>query len=425
MKQDINKRKDTREYQFIQETIKKQPRECRSVACRLLAIAGCGVLFGGCAAATFAGVFPVFADKEEDTQQKIELTETSTIEKAETVSEEQTTENKAVDLGSEETAKSPLAFYEETYKEVLKVSQESQRSLVSVRGISRDEDLLDNSYLQQGDTEGLIFLETDTQFYILTYEEELENLQELQIIFADGSTVTGEICKGDEDTGLAVATVNKSLLRESTRENIVVSDLTGTQEPEKSDMVIAIGSPAGDSDAVVYGMVTSVSEKLAAADTEYEVLSTDMQGNEDGSGVLLDISGNVTGMILKKSESDNIHAIAVSQILPLVERLANGEKAGYTGIYGTEIDQSQCRHLGIGQGLYIERTEKDSPAMKAGLQSGDIISKIDGNLTESMQAYYTYLQSKKAGEKITLTVLRKNSRGDYVEKDYQVLVEER
>ena len=132
-------------------------------------------------------------------------------------------------------------------------------------------------------------------------------------------------------------------------------------------------------------------------------------------------------MILKESESDgdNIHAIAVSQILPLVERLANGEKARYTGIYGTEIDQAQCRHLGIGQGLYIERTEKDSPAMKAGLQSGDIISKIDGNLTESMQSYYTYLQTKKAGEKITVTVLRKNSKGDYVEKDYQVLVEER
>ena len=136
---------------------------------------------------------------------------------------------------------------------------------------------------------------------------------------------------------------------------------------------------------------------------------------------------DVTGMILKESESDgdNIHAIAVSQILPLVERLANGEKARYTGIYGTEIDQAQCRHLGIGQGLYIERTEKDSPAMKAGLQSGDIISKIDGNLTESMQSYYTYLQTKKAGEKITVTVLRKNSKGDYVEKDYQVLVEER
>ena len=44
---------------------------------------------------------------------------------------------------------------------------------------------------------------------------------------------------------------------------------------------------------------------------------------------------------------------------------------------------------------------------------------------ESMQSYYTYLQTKKAGEKITVTALRKNSGGDYVEKDYTVTIEER
>ena len=425
MKQDKERRKDTQEYQFIQETIKKPPIERRSRVRRVLATAGCGILFGGCAAVTFAGVFPVLADKEENTQQRIELTESDIADSEETSTENRYTEE--TDTDSQREEKSPLAVYEETYKEVLKISQQSQKSLVSVQGISKDENLLDNSYMQQSDSEGLIFLETDTQFYILTYEEELENLQELQITFSDGSTVTGEICKGDTDTGLAVATVKKSLLSDSTKENIVVSDLTGTQSPEQSDMVIAIGSPAGDSDAVAYGMVTSVSEKLAAADTEYEVLATDMQGNEDGSGVLLDTAGNVTGMILKTSESegDNIHALSVSQILSLVERLSNGEKARYTGIYGKEIDQAQCRHLGIGSGLYVERTETESPAMKAGIQGGDIINKVAGELTNSMQSYYTYLQTKKAGDKITVTVLRKNSGGDYVEKDYKVTVEER
>lgn len=427
MKQDRERRQGTQEYQFIQETIKKQPRERRSVACRLLAIAGCGVLFGGCAAATFAGVFPVLAEKEEDTSQKVELTESDTIEKTEPVSGEQTAGKVETEAVAKDEEKGPLALYEETYKEVLNISRESQRSLVSVRGISRNEDLLDNSYMQQGDSEGLIFLETDTKFYILTYEEELENLQELKITFADGSTVAGEICRGDEDTGLAVATVKKTLLSDSTKEDIVVSDLTGAQSPEQSDMVVAIGSPAGDSDAVVYGMVTSVSERLTAADTEYEVLATDMQGDEDGSGVLLDTAGNVTGMILKTGEKDgdNIHAISISQLLPLVERLSNGEKARYTGIYGKEIDQAQCRHLGIGSGLYVERTETDSPAMKAGIQCGDIISKIDGEQIDSMQSYFTYLQTKKAGEKIIVTALRKNSSGDYVENDYKVTIEER
>lgn len=70
----------------------------------------------------------------------------------------------------------------------------------------------------------------------------------------------------------------KNLLNDSTREGIVVSDLTDTKKLGQSDIVIAIGSPAGDSDAVVYGMITSVSEKLSVADTEYNVLATDVQG---------------------------------------------------------------------------------------------------------------------------------------------------
>ena len=249
----------------------------------------------------------------------------------------------------------------------------------------------------------------------------------MQITFADGSTVSGELCKGDADTGLAVATVKKSQLNDSTREEIVVSDLTDIDSPKQSDMVIAIGSPAGDDDAVVYGMVTSISEKLMAADTEYEILATDMQGSEDGSGILLDTSGNVAGMILKESESDgaNIHALSAEQILPLVERLANNEKVRYTGIYGTQINQAQCSQLKINHGLYVERTETDSPAMKAGIQCGDIISKIDGNEIESMQSYYTYLQRKKAGEKVTVTVLRKSSNGNYMEKDYKIAVTEK
>ena len=53
-------------------------------------------------------------------------------------------------------------------------------------------------------------------------------------------------------------------------------------------------------------MITSVSEKLSVADTEYNVLATDVQGNEDGSGVLLDSDGNVAGMILKKNKMTEI-----------------------------------------------------------------------------------------------------------------------
>lgn len=77
---------------------KKQPKENGSLLRRLLMIAGCGVLFGGCAAVTFASVFPVMADREENTQQKIELTGSDV---AETISEEQATERESVASVSE------------------------------------------------------------------------------------------------------------------------------------------------------------------------------------------------------------------------------------------------------------------------------------------------------------------------------------
>ena len=111
---------DTQEYQFIKETVKKQPKENGSLLCRLLMIAGCGVLFGGCAALTFASVFPVMADREENTQQRIELTDSDAIETAEKISEEKTTEKEDTAFNSEKEKKSPLAMRQETYKEVMK-----------------------------------------------------------------------------------------------------------------------------------------------------------------------------------------------------------------------------------------------------------------------------------------------------------------
>lgn len=264
---------DTQEYQFIKETVKTAKREWQSVA-QAAYDNGMWRFVWKLRSRNLASVFPVMADREENTQQKIELTGSDV---AETISEEQATERESVASVSEQEEKSLLAMRQEMYREVLKVSQKSRKSLVNVRGISKDEDLLNNSYLQQEDTEGLVFLETETQFYILTYEEEMENLQELQVTLQMVRQCR-ERYAGRCRFRICSCNCEKNLLNDSTREGIVVSDLTDTKKLGQSDIVIAIGSPAGDSDAVVYGMITSVSEKLSVADTEYNVLATDVQG---------------------------------------------------------------------------------------------------------------------------------------------------
>ena len=198
---------DTQEYQFIKETVKKTAkREWQSVA-QAAYDSRMWRFVWRLRSRNLCQCVSVMADREENTQQKIELTGSDV---AETISEEQATERESVASVSEKEEKSLLAMRQEMYREVLKVSQKSRKSLVNVRGISKDEDLLNNSYLQQEDTEGLVFLETETQFYILTYwRKNWKICRELQVTFADGSTVQGEICRGDADSGFCSCNCEK------------------------------------------------------------------------------------------------------------------------------------------------------------------------------------------------------------------------
>ena len=116
----------------------------------------------------------------------------------------------------------------------------SRKSLVNVGEEFLDEDLLNNSYLQQEDMEGLVFLETETQFYILTYEEELENLQELQVTLQMVRQCR-ERYAGRCRFRICSCNCEKKSLNDSTREGIVVSDLTDTKKLGQSDIVIVIG----------------------------------------------------------------------------------------------------------------------------------------------------------------------------------------
>ena len=192
--------------------------------------------------------------------------------------------------------------------------------------------------------------------------------------------------------------------------------------------VIAIGSPMGDYDGVMYGMVTSVSGTVSIADCEYNQMITDMQGNPDSDGVLLDTSGNVIGIIMRSQEEDTtiIKAIPVAQLRPLLEILCNNEPIKYLGIHGITISEAQAENLGVSTGIYVDSVETDSPAMIAGIQSGDIITGLNGERVEDMQSYTAKLQKTEVEEGAQIELVRKSATdGSYVEMDFDLTIEER
>lgn len=427
MGHDREKETDQENYRFLNETIKEKPGKKSSIIKKIAVIMGSGMLFGCCAAVSCIGMFRILPEPfglEMIPKENLRIASSSPEPSETAVSAEWLEETIS------ENSFSLLDRYEDIYKEVLRISQNARKALVTVQGVSADQDLLDDTLLTYTSREGVIFWETEASIYILAcgnLHDYAENIDDVEITFADGTVVGGTICKADSQTGLLVAKIEKNQLSTETIESLSVLDLGKNTSMPKLRSVIAIGSPAGDKDAVVYGMITSVSGRFQVADAEYNILATDMHGSEDGSGVLLDTSGNAVGIIVNPEEDSNntIRALPVSQLYALIKKLANETPINYTGIYGTGVTRSQAAMKNIPQGVYVENIDMDSPAMTAGILCGDIIRYVNEERVTDMESYNKILQKLEVGEEAVFAVSRISTEGRYIEREFIIKIDER
>ena len=105
--------------------------------------------------------------------------------------------------------------------------------------------------------------------------------------------------------------------------------------------------------------------------------------------------------------------------------MANGDDICYIGIHGATISEYQVENLGLPEGIYVDSVEADSPAMTAGVQSGDIVHTLDGQEIRSMDDYSSMLQSLDRGSKVKLEIYRRNSYGTYVNVELNVIIKEK
>lgn len=454
MGKDMNIKPENEDYQFMRETIKKRPADRRRLFRKGLMLFIGGVFFGLCAAGAFAWALPEFAERfaeEKGLVSAVKLTTASSDGQAETEEKENTVSNTDLntdsntdsytdsytdiqrgigltqDSSSFEKATDPLIKYQQIYRRVLDVAKKPRKALVRVTGISGHSDLLDASILRYEEGEGIIFLESSSCIYILTNWEPSEKTSSLQVTFADSSTARAHLCQTDDATGLSVMWVRTSELSDSTKKAISVVSLAQSFAPEQAEPVIAIGSPSGEFDGVLYGIVTSTSGRFSAADAEYQLMITDIQGCISSKGVLINTKGEIVGVIKKNIREDVnvIQAFSIAQLRPRIEQMINKQAPRYLGIYGVSIPAAKAASLGISKGIYIEKVDKDSPAMAAGIQRGDIITALDGSPVSDMQEYSTYLQNCENGLEISMQISRYSRDGELGKVELTVKVNEK
>ncbi len=281
----------------------------------------------------------------------------------------------------------------------------------------------------EGSGSGIIISEDKDELYIATNNHVVEDAKKVTVGFCDDKTVEAEIKGTDKDSDLAVVAVKLSKIDKETKEKIKIAVLGNSDEIKVGEKAIAIGNALGYGQSVTGGYISATKREVALTDKTMTLLQTDAAINPGNSGgALLNAKGEVIGINTVKVSDTTIegmgYAIPITDAKETLEALMKQEtipeaEQAYLGITGRDIPEEYASGFGMPSGIYIVEVQQDSPAQKAGLYTGDIITKLDGKELSGMDALINKLQQKKAGEQVEVTVKRQYQ-GEYQENTMTV-----
>ncbi len=427
---------------FMREKIKQRPINKKKLLRRTLITMTLAVVFGAVACLTFVFLSPVINNKlyPEETPAPIALPE-------ETVTDEMQPEDmyaddnaiveeaasKAIDMASSELSRMQQEMnsyhinssdYIEMYSSLRSVANSTAKGVVTVTAISSDTSWINSPYESEGQSSGVIVADNGAEYMVLALTSAIKDAESIQVTFFDGNTAEAYLKMSDSITGFSIIAVKNSSVPDKTKENIIVAPLGSSNSGVVTGTpVIAIGSPTGIQGSITYGFVTSGNTAIDLADSNYMLLTTDMNGSSNASGAIINLAGAVVGFIDMNYHNANMPnalcAVGVTELRSLIEDLSNKKERAYLGIHGQTVPEEVQESENIPKGVYVIRTDIDSPAMLAGVQSGDIITEINGESVESYDTFISNLRSVKAGSNVYLTLMRQAAEG-YAELSIEI-----
>lgn len=428
---------------FMKETIKQRPLNRKKLLRRTLITALMAVIFGSIACLTFFLLEPVisnslYPEEEPDPVVFVEEPEDEILPEDMIVDESQMNQpepTEAPALVDEQIAqvlsevKLGVEDYSSLYKGLADVAKSVQNSMVTVVGVTSDVDWFNNAYENEGMISGVIIADNGRELLVLVVIDLLEEAETLKVTFADGSECEATIKQKDNNTGLAVLAVKKSEVDKDTLKiAIPVSMGSSASSSLVGTPIIAVGQPMGVAGSLCYGFVTSTGSVIHLPDSFYKLVTTDIYGSESATGILVNVKGQMIGMIDPTRQyadvKNLISAIGITELKKMIQSLSNGEEIPYLGIYGSDVSIEARQELGVPVGVYITEIDMDSPAMEAGIQSGDVINYLDDQEISSYAEFINYLIDKDPEQTVTIGFYRQGPDG-YTEMQLDVVLKQK
>lgn len=261
---------------------------------------------------------------------------------------------------------------------------------------------------QGGGGSGVVYREDGL---VVTNEHVVRGAERVQVAFADGQRVPGEVVATDVLVDIALVQVE--------RDGLPVPDYR-TELPEVGELAVVIGSPLGFEGTVTAGIISGLHRDIPGSATLgsqalVDLIQTDAPISPGNSGgALLDGQGRVVGLaeayIPPAAGAVSLgFAIPAATVVRVADELLEDGQAqhAYLGVQFGRLTEQIADELGAGrEGALVLAVEPGGPASAAGTQPGDVVVAVEGERVRTVEQVLTLLRQAAPGDLLTLTVLR-------------------
>jgi Do/DeqQ family serine protease len=246
---------------------------------------------------------------------------------------------------------------------------------------------------------------------VVTNHHVIENAQTVRIALADKREFEAEILLRDQRSDLAVLRIKDG------QERFPAVELGNSDETEVGDIVLAIGNPFGVGQTVTQGIVSAVARTQVGVSDYQFFIQTDAAINPGNSGgALVDLAGRVIGIntaiYSRTGGSLGIgFAVPSNMVRVVVDSARGGSAAVRRPWFGAKLqvvtpDIAESLNLKRPAGALVASVSVNSPAARAGLRPGDLVTAIDGQPVDDPNAFDYRFATKPLGGRATLAIER-------------------
>jgi putative serine protease PepD len=273
----------------------------------------------------------------------------------------------------------------------------ANRGVVEVKVNSQSTSPFGSSQSQSAEGSGFVY---DTSGHVITNQHVVAGATSVRVTFWNGKTYTASVVGTDSSTDLAVLDVN------APSSALFPLTLGDSSKVQVGDNVVAIGAPFGLAETVTAGIVSALHRQITSPNNFSidDSIQTDAAINHGNSGgPLLDAQGHVIG-VNAQIESDSGGSDGVGFAIPsdtiksVASQLISSGKAQHAYL-GVQLGDT-------GNNASVASVKANTPAAKAGLRAGDVITAIGGTKVSSSDELRAAINARKPGDRVSVTFTR-------------------